>query len=418
MGGHNAASMPTEDAPLVTVIIPNRNRRVLAMRAVLSVYAQTVKQTEVIVIDDASSEDVTPLEAVVSAHGGLMLRNSVPIGAARCRNQGIMAARGSLIAFLDSDDYWLPEKLEKQIALAEAHQKGGGSPDWLASTGLCFLRDGQVYGFQQPMPESKEPLADYLYVRGGLLQTSTLMLPTDLARRFPFKKDLPVHQDTDFVMSLEAAGIPLLTDAAQLVIMDSSPRETRITQGRKGAIASLAWFDQRKDSWSQAARKGFLRRDQALRWGRAGRPLKGLITLVQGWDGGEPLRVPLANATRILFGEKTAEKLLSWVRRYAGKMQVNTLPPAPRKLGQLDHHQFIAPLLMAGEMAPHEAVEDPEAHYGQLTDLAPSGPTTKSRKKLVAPAGPGFDTDFEIHALRPETDQEKSLPERPDAPAR
>jgi glycosyltransferase involved in cell wall biosynthesis len=97
----------------ISTIIPTFNRRVLAMRAIDSVLAQTVPLDEIIVVDDGSTDDTC---AAIRARYGSRVRllRQANAGAAAARNRGIREARGAWIAFLDSDDAWLPTKIDRQ----------------------------------------------------------------------------------------------------------------------------------------------------------------------------------------------------------------------------------------------------------------------------------------------------------------
>ncbi len=101
--------------PLVTVIIPTYNRGRMLAEALASVMAQTFRDFQVVVVDDGSDEDLRP---VVEPFGDAVrhLRTQRG-GAARARNAGIDAARTDLLAFLDSDDLWLPEHLARTVAV-------------------------------------------------------------------------------------------------------------------------------------------------------------------------------------------------------------------------------------------------------------------------------------------------------------
>jgi glycosyltransferase involved in cell wall biosynthesis len=105
--------------PTVSVIIPTFNRAALVMRAVESVLAQTLPPDEVIVIDDGSSDDTRDTLARFGNRIRYIFQENQGVSAAR--NRGIEAATGSYIAFLDSDDEWLPHKLERQVAHLESH---------------------------------------------------------------------------------------------------------------------------------------------------------------------------------------------------------------------------------------------------------------------------------------------------------
>ena len=113
---------PTESRPapqsggaLVSVIIPTYNRARLVGAAVESVLAQTYRPLEVIVVDDGSSDES---QHALSRYRDeiLLLRHERNRGAPAARNTGVSAARGEYVAFLDSDDLWEPDKLEKQMA--------------------------------------------------------------------------------------------------------------------------------------------------------------------------------------------------------------------------------------------------------------------------------------------------------------
>ncbi len=97
--------------PLVSVIIPTFNRAHFLKEALSSVMAQTYRPLEVIVVDDGST-DKTP--QVVSGYPVKYIKGPRR-GVAAARNRGIRASRGELIAFLDSDDLWLPEKVASQV---------------------------------------------------------------------------------------------------------------------------------------------------------------------------------------------------------------------------------------------------------------------------------------------------------------
>lgn len=104
-------------APLISVVIPTRNRANYIEQALQSVFAQTYKNFEIIVIDDGSIDGT---ERVLQSYIELkMIRCFIrqPKGVSAARNFGVTQARGKYIAFLDSDDLFLPTKLEKQIQL-------------------------------------------------------------------------------------------------------------------------------------------------------------------------------------------------------------------------------------------------------------------------------------------------------------
>lgn len=97
----------------ISVIIPTWNRADTIVRALHSVLQQTVKAHEIIVVDDGSDDDTAQRLAEFTGVTRLFQSNA---GVSSARNRGIRAATGDWIALLDSDDEWLPEKLQRQSA--------------------------------------------------------------------------------------------------------------------------------------------------------------------------------------------------------------------------------------------------------------------------------------------------------------
>ncbi|MGI8640395.1 MAG: glycosyltransferase family 2 protein [Pyrinomonadaceae bacterium] len=112
---------------LVSVIIPNYNKGHYLAEAINSALAQTYRDTEIIVIDDGSTDNS---DEVLRSYGKQIKwfkqKNS---GVSHARNRGIKESQGEYLAFLDSDDLWQPTKLEKQVALLDAN----------SDIGLCYV---------------------------------------------------------------------------------------------------------------------------------------------------------------------------------------------------------------------------------------------------------------------------------------
>jgi glycosyltransferase involved in cell wall biosynthesis len=108
-----------KNRPLVSIIIPTYNRNNILERAVKSVIGQTFQDFEILIIDDASTE--SPEKIVDSFNDDRInyICHKFNKGGSAARNTGIRASKGNYIAFLDSDDEWLPEKLECQITNLE-----------------------------------------------------------------------------------------------------------------------------------------------------------------------------------------------------------------------------------------------------------------------------------------------------------
>jgi glycosyltransferase involved in cell wall biosynthesis len=99
--------------PLVSVVIPTFNRAWILNEAIDSVMAQTCQNYELIVVDDGSTDGT---DALLEKNKGIVVIHQENKGVSAARNRGVAASKGDLIAFLDSDDLWLPEKLSAQVA--------------------------------------------------------------------------------------------------------------------------------------------------------------------------------------------------------------------------------------------------------------------------------------------------------------
>ena len=103
----------SSNLPLVSVIIPTYNRGWILNEAIDSVLAQDYKEFELIVVDDGSTDNT---RAILETYGqDIIVLRQANKGVSAARNRGIAEAGGQLVAFLDSDDLWLPRKLSRQV---------------------------------------------------------------------------------------------------------------------------------------------------------------------------------------------------------------------------------------------------------------------------------------------------------------
>ena len=105
--------------PLVSVIIPTYNRGWILEEAVDSVLAQDFKDYELIVVDDGSTDNTK--EILYRYRNEIVVLEQSNQGVSAARNRGIAASNGKYVAFLDSDDLWLPQKLSRQLAFFDTH---------------------------------------------------------------------------------------------------------------------------------------------------------------------------------------------------------------------------------------------------------------------------------------------------------
>jgi glycosyltransferase involved in cell wall biosynthesis len=174
----------------VSVIVPLHNGRRFIRQAIASIEAQTLQPREILVIDDGSEDDGVALLAGIP---GLTILRQGNAGEAAARNRGIAAAAQPLIAFLDQDDLWLPQKLALQVALLDRD----------ASIDI-------VYGLHRLIVDD-----DANWLRRDLLdQPLRARLPgTLLARRSAFdrvglfREDLKLGSDVDWTWRANDAGL-------------------------------------------------------------------------------------------------------------------------------------------------------------------------------------------------------------------
>lgn len=186
---------PAEDgAPLVSVILPTYNRAATLGRAISSVLAQSYANFELLVIDDGSTDATPALVGAVQDERLRYLRQDSNAGVAAARNRGMKAAKGRLIAFLDSDDAWMPDKLDRQVAQMQAAPGRVG----LLYTGLAIRHAGGRVETWRPQARGYV-LADILRRNVVHFGTSSTMIRAEAAEVVGgFDTSLPANEDHDY----------------------------------------------------------------------------------------------------------------------------------------------------------------------------------------------------------------------------
>jgi glycosyltransferase involved in cell wall biosynthesis len=203
--------MNTGFPPSVSVVIPAFNRVGTIRAAVESVLSQSYTDFELLVVDDGSSDGTMDRLADIDDMRLRLLSNPRNMGVSAARNTGIWNARGAWVAFQDSDDEWMPRKLEKQIARIASL-----GPDCVG--GYCGMT---IVGSPSTLP-SETPSERYypdetLGIREGnigsallrtsLISTQTLVARHDLLTRIGgFDEALPALVDWDCVLRLARLG--------------------------------------------------------------------------------------------------------------------------------------------------------------------------------------------------------------------
>jgi glycosyltransferase involved in cell wall biosynthesis len=181
--------------PRVSVIIPTYNRAAMVTEAVASVAAQTYRDLEILVVDDGSTDGTGA--ALAAWPQVRLLRHATRRGVAAARNRGAAAARGEWLAFLDSDDLWLPDKLARQMAYLE--ERPGL---FLCQTDETWVRRG--VRVNKPLSHRKAAGRIFLpSLQRCLISPSAVILPRRLlSDHGGFDATLPAAEDYDLWLRL------------------------------------------------------------------------------------------------------------------------------------------------------------------------------------------------------------------------
>lgn len=210
--------------PTFSIVIPAYNRMQELIRALRSCLLQSFSDFEVIVVDDGSEVD---LERVALRFNDPRIRYTWQAhrGGAAARNTAISLATGQYIAFLDSDDAFLPTKL---AALATLLQH---DPTALYFSSVFMDRGiGKLWIKPRTRIVNREDIFDYLFIRQGWVPLSSIVVNTAVAQRVRFNEDLARGQDMQFAIDAWKLGIRLVMVKEPLVLCDDRRSGSRVSQ--------------------------------------------------------------------------------------------------------------------------------------------------------------------------------------------
>ncbi|MDE2183224.1 MAG: glycosyltransferase family 2 protein [Alphaproteobacteria bacterium] len=215
--------------PLFSVVIPVFNRAGLLRQAIASVLSQTEQDFEIIVVDDGSSDDP---QSVVSecADARIVFVRQPNRGGGPARNTGIDLARGRFVAFLDSDDRFLPHHLAAMRALLESNPGSAGYARMVVDRG-----DGVTILKPPRGIAAGEDMANYLMCDRGFVPTSTVVVERAVAQAIRYPDDLAASEDTDFAIRAALAGTRFLMIEEPGAICRDLRDPARLSSGRRGA---------------------------------------------------------------------------------------------------------------------------------------------------------------------------------------
>lgn len=272
-------------SPFFSVVIPLYNRAAQVGATIRSVLAQDWTDFEIVVIDDGSRDNPRPaIEAIGDPRIRYIRQDNAGGGAAR--NAGIKAARGRHIAFLDSDDLFLPGKLS---IMARALSDDDGVT--VLYSRMKVDRGVDRYWIRPDRGiREDEDVGEYLFCANQFMQTSTMVVPTPLAQAVLFDPALKKGQDLDFCVRLQGAGARFHMIEQPLTIWLDATEAGR-TSYVKGYETSLDWLERCGHMLTGKARRGY--RATVLAYHMAPvRPVAAIRDLILGCvAGGVPPRI-------------------------------------------------------------------------------------------------------------------------------
>ncbi|GGN38154.1 glycosyltransferase family 2 protein [Deinococcus daejeonensis] len=250
---------PNSSLPLVSAVIPTRNRPELVVRAVRSALAQTYPNLEVVVIIDGP--DRSTVEALSDIYDDRLrffeLSNSV--GGAQARNEGVRRSCGEWIGFLDDDDEWLPDKIWKQIEIANRLGK-----EFIICSRMIVISPNTNDVWPKRFPKNGESISEYLLNRTRFfkgeaqIQTSSFLISKDIFDRVKFRSGLKKHQDLDlYLRAANLDGIKFFFDEnilSKWYIEQSIPTVSQNKDWRY----TLDWASENSHLFEGSSLSGFL----------------------------------------------------------------------------------------------------------------------------------------------------------------
>lgn len=227
----------------VSVVIPTFNRADTVYRAIESALNQSHRPSEIVVVDDGSTDET---EAMLSSRFGDHIRyiKQENAGVAAARNAGIHHAKGSLVAFLDSDDTWEPNKLELQVPTI---MENGVV---LSATNWRWEDDAESNKFRAigVDDETSYSVVDYPLARlsspkgHGILIQSCIFRRKTLLRLGGFDRSFRITEDNDLIFRMATAGkLAILSDV--LLLRNRSDAVDHLT-----VVSSLDWRRENLDN--------------------------------------------------------------------------------------------------------------------------------------------------------------------------
>lgn len=285
----------TVPLPLVSVVIATNRARPYLRDAIESVAAQTWQHLELIVVDDGSDDAGEVRRAAAQIPSSRVIRLD-PSGVSAARNRGASHARGTYIAFLDDDDLWAPDRVERHVAVMAAR------PDAAAS--YCGMRTVHAETGEVLAPADQTAIADRLDVAR---RATGIILPNLFLTRAAFEsvggfdESLRYAEDFDLALRLTSQGafvfVPRTLVDYRATSSNATLRHHELVQGITAVLRShRSDAERRGDREFVSALDESARKNGRFAWWGAGRAAKAAVRA----------RRPASAASEILWALRTA----------------------------------------------------------------------------------------------------------------
>jgi glycosyltransferase involved in cell wall biosynthesis len=241
--------------PIVSAVIPTRNRPGLVVRAAVSALQQTFAQVEVIVVVDGPDQATLNALAEIGDARLRVIALEESVGGAEARNVGARAAKGEWVALLDDDDEWLPSKIEKQLAMAN-----GCDSKRVVVVSQYLERSPARLDVVRPrrLPLAGEPICEYMFDFLCYFQTSTFFFSRELFLEIPFRKELKSFQDIDWFLRVNSDPTVRFFVVAESLSVYHSPDHRATITSKLDWRKRLAWGQENRGLMTRRAYSRFI----------------------------------------------------------------------------------------------------------------------------------------------------------------
>jgi glycosyltransferase involved in cell wall biosynthesis len=226
------------ESPIVSAIIPTKDRPMLVLRAVESVLRQTFRELEVVVVIDGPDTETRKTLEQLGDRRVRIFELEKSVGGAEARNIGARIARGAWLALLDDDDEWLSTKLAVQLGLAES------SPaEKVLVASRFFFREPGYPDKASPrlLPHDRVRISEYPFASDSGFQTSVFFCSRRLLREVPFTSALRGMQDIDWFLRIMADPTVDLRVSPDVLSIYNSPANRATISANLRFEMPLSW---------------------------------------------------------------------------------------------------------------------------------------------------------------------------------